>query len=126
MFVVSGSDNVIGGPTAADRNVISAVFQQPGIVTRASGTVVQGNYIGVDATGMRSVANLRGKDNPRFGERFNRNYFFQTAGPQPTVLDDGARDVLVGGPGSDWFFVNPDGGTADVVIGSAPGEVKSR
>ena len=72
------------------------------------------------------VANLRGEDNPRFAERLNRNYFLQTAGPQPTVLDDGARDVLIGGVGLDWFFVNPDGGTADVVVGSTAGEVKSR
>ncbi len=48
-----GANAVIGGTTAADRNVISGNSAGYGIylATGASGTVVQGNYIGTDAAG---------------------------------------------------------------------------
>ena len=45
---VSGPDNVIGGTTTAARNVISGNDGAMGIYVSsfASGTVIQGNYIG--------------------------------------------------------------------------------
>ncbi|MBN9697137.1 MAG: DUF4347 domain-containing protein, partial [Zoogloea sp.] len=56
---VLGANNVIGGITAADRNVISG--NQHGIVISgagASGNQVVGNYIGTDATGNAKVPNF--------------------------------------------------------------------
>jgi hypothetical protein len=57
-----GQDNVIGGSTAAERNVISGndlfglSLSDPDI----SGNVVKGNYIGVDATGAAALRNTYG------------------------------------------------------------------
>ncbi|HVS40368.1 MAG TPA: choice-of-anchor Q domain-containing protein, partial [Gemmataceae bacterium] len=52
------SDNTIGGVTAAARNVISGSSQAFGVLIYGSGTtgnVVEGDYIGTDATGMTST-----------------------------------------------------------------------
>ena len=49
-IAVNGANNTIGGPTAADRNVISG-NDGPGLGLAASGNVVQGNAIGTDASG---------------------------------------------------------------------------
>lgn len=53
---VGTSNNVIGGTTAAARNVIGAgnhggIIIQPGGFFPTSGNVVQGNYVGTDASG---------------------------------------------------------------------------
>ena len=56
--VVSGSNNVIGGTSAAARNVISG--NQHGIRIDTPGTEVDGNYIGVDRTGDVALPNLIG------------------------------------------------------------------
>ena len=55
------SGNLIGGPLRRDRNVIVG-NESRGVITftfgpMAAGNVVQNNYIGVDATGGRAVAN---------------------------------------------------------------------
>ena len=59
----SSSNNIIGGTTAADRNVISAnndtgVYIGDG--SGVSGNVVEGNYIGTSADGSIAVSNSRG------------------------------------------------------------------
>lgn len=62
-------DNRIGGPTAAERNVIRGAgkYGEEGFpvgaqvsVQYASGTIVEGNYIGVDADGVTVPATQRG------------------------------------------------------------------
>jgi Ca2+-binding RTX toxin-like protein len=50
---------------------------------------------------MSRVANLRGAGG---GPRGNGDFFLTTAGPAPTVLNDGAADTLTGSAGMDWFF----------------------
>jgi CSLREA domain-containing protein len=58
-IILTSSSNVIGGPTLADRNVISGnIFY--GIQISGGGTtgnVIQGNYIGTDKTGMIGIPN---------------------------------------------------------------------
>jgi len=58
----SASGNTIGGTTAGARNVISG--NHPGFGVSffrcGPGNVVEGNYIGVDATGAHALFNLRG------------------------------------------------------------------
>ena len=54
------SSNTIGGTTAATRNVISANGND-GILISGSGTksnLVQGNYVGTDASGMNALGNV--------------------------------------------------------------------
>jgi hypothetical protein len=47
---VDCSGNLIGGATAAERNVISSATDI-GIVLNASDSIVQGNFIGLNAAG---------------------------------------------------------------------------
>src|SRR5262245_12247815 len=55
------------------------------------------------------VANLRGSGT---GPRANGDFFLKVSGPDVTVFDDGAVDVLTGNAGSDWFFAHRSGGVA--------------
>ncbi len=59
IFIQSSTNNIIGGDTVEDRNVISGNGQY-GVHLRdtgASGNFVIGNYIGTNATGTGSIAN---------------------------------------------------------------------
>jgi uncharacterized repeat protein (TIGR01451 family) len=58
-------NNIIGGTTAAERNVISGnnnsgVYITAGGVTSCSGNVISGNFIGTDAAGTVSIGNTEG------------------------------------------------------------------
>ena len=53
--IISGTGNTIGGTTAAARNVISRNAE--GIEIRTNNNIVQGNYIGTDATGTLNRGN---------------------------------------------------------------------
>lgn len=59
---VAGRDNTVGGNTAAERNVISGngLFGINVSGSGAQGNVVKGNYIGVDATGQKTLGNRNG------------------------------------------------------------------
>lgn len=56
---VLASNNTIGGTTAADRNIISGnvIDGVDFFVSSTSGNLVEGNYIGTDATGEVALAN---------------------------------------------------------------------
>ena len=57
--ITEGDNNVIGGSTTAERNVISGNGQH-GVDMEAgvSGNQVRGNYIGIDSTGTTAVGNV--------------------------------------------------------------------
>lgn len=62
VFIDGSSDNMIGGTSPGDRNVISGNdygVQISGSVVPASANVVQGNYIGTDVTGNVGLGNYR-------------------------------------------------------------------
>jgi CSLREA domain-containing protein len=50
-----GNNNVIGGPGAADRNLLSGNAQGGVSIDNGDGTMIQGNYIGTDITGTASL-----------------------------------------------------------------------
>jgi hypothetical protein len=54
---VDGSNNTIGGTSTGARNLISGNFVGIRIDSNTSGVIVQGDYIGTDPTGTKSVAN---------------------------------------------------------------------
>jgi CSLREA domain-containing protein len=56
------SGNVVGGTTPAARNVISGNACNAVFFKRATGNLVQGNYIGTDKTGTKGLANGDGLD----------------------------------------------------------------
>ena len=63
---VDGSDNVIGGPAVADRNVISN-NGIGGVLVHGSGNVVEGSYLGTDETGAAGIGG-GGVDDRRLGQ----------------------------------------------------------
>jgi hypothetical protein len=55
---LSGNNNLLGGTTVAARNVISGNRSRAvGLQGTFSGTLVQGNYIGVDVSGTKALGN---------------------------------------------------------------------
>jgi CSLREA domain-containing protein len=60
VFINDASNNIIGGTTDAARNIISANLQYGVRIegSNAYDNLVQGNYIGTDATGMAALPNL--------------------------------------------------------------------
>jgi titin len=63
---IIGSDNLIGGTTAAARNLISG-NTTTGVTINGSSNRVQGNYIGTDVTGTRALPNGTGVDSQGSG-----------------------------------------------------------
>ncbi|MBW3597896.1 MAG: cadherin-like domain-containing protein [Planctomycetes bacterium] len=57
------------------------------------------------------TANIRGSnaDPASFAQRLNGEYYLKIDGAEPTVVDDGQKDVLTGSAGADWFFAQLDG-----------------
>jgi parallel beta-helix repeat protein len=84
---LGGAGNLIGGTDASLRNVISANGQN-NISLASSGTLVQGNYIGSDATGTRLP---QGLGQGRVGVRVNDDVNSTIGGDEP-----GAGNVIVG------------------------------
>ena len=79
-----GSETTIGGTTAAERNVISGNGQF-GIQSTAVRLLVQGNYVGVDRTGLAPLVNNAGIR------------LFGTTGPRNDTIGgtaDGAGNVI--------------------------------
>lgn len=70
---VSSTNLVIGGSSPADRNVISALNQDPVFFNQTSSSFIQGNYIGVNAAGTASLGAeegillIQGSNNDKIG-----------------------------------------------------------
>ena len=94
---VGGSSDVIGGTTAADRNVISGNYAS-GIFIGSANNVVEGNYIGVDATGTVVIPN---DVNPNTHTYTGQGVF---------IYGSGATDNTIGGTAS---------GAGNIIAGNA-------
>src|SRR5262249_29996794 len=58
VFIVSGSDNVVGGTVSAERNVLSGNLIGVHIGIDGHHNQVSGNFIGTDASGARPLGNM--------------------------------------------------------------------
>jgi Periplasmic copper-binding protein (NosD) len=133
VLISGGVDNLIGGTTAAERNVISGNITE-GIFAIGTRTLVQGNYIGTDVTGTAALGNssgllLIGVDNTVGGTADgagnlisgNRTDGVDTTGTRTLVLGNfigtdftGTRALGNGGRGVGLFNgggPNPENGT---------------
>lgn len=97
---VVGSGNTIGGPTAADRNVISG--NQDGVTLSGTSNTVEGNFIGTNASGTAPIPNTG-------------------AGPGVSI---GGTDNTVGGPIAADRNVISGNDTAGVYVGGSSSTVE--
>jgi len=90
-------DNIIGGRSVEERNVISGndLFGLSISGRGATGNVVKGNYIGVDASGSTALAN-----------------------PHGLVIGDGAQNNVIGGSGRGEGNVISANGTGVLIRGA--------
>jgi hypothetical protein len=101
---VFGSNNTIGGTTAALRNVLSGNGGSGLVLQDGTGNVVQGNYVGADSAGFQALGNT---DMGVLVFRSDRNTVGGTA--------PGAGNVIFGNGGAGIVL---DGGIANVVQGN--------
>jgi CSLREA domain-containing protein len=89
LWIHDSPRNVVGGPSAADRNVISGNGEQGVLVSGAAsaGARIVGNYVGTDVTGMKASVGHTWFGNNRTGIRI------QDA-PDAVVGEPGAGNVV--------------------------------
>ena len=96
VFIVSGSNNRIGGTVSADRNLISgngtAIWMDGSDVT---GTTVQGNYIGTNASGTAAVTN--NSDGVLLNGAQNNTVGGSIAGARNLISSNTEAGVFLGG-----------------------------
>jgi parallel beta-helix repeat protein len=126
---LTGTGNLIGGTTAAARNVISG-NNGPGvdISGTTSGNLVQGNLIGTDPTGRQAVGNANigvlidgspgntvGGTQPGAGNLLSGNRAATLPGPNPDLATTAAGGVVIIGASAQQNLVegNLIGTTAD-------------
>jgi trimeric autotransporter adhesin len=101
IVIDGGSDNLIGGQTPAQRNVISANTTGIDIRNGASGNNVEGNYIGTNPAGSEGI-----------GNRFNMQ-IIGSSGNRIGGSADGAGNLISGA-----VMVESSGGSGVVIAGS--------
>ncbi|HEX8456242.1 MAG TPA: Calx-beta domain-containing protein [Pyrinomonadaceae bacterium] len=104
-ITVNGTNNIVGGTTPADRNVISGNGRAIGL---DGGNKVRGNYIGTDATGAYAVPNNTGIE-----VSFSSASIVVIGGTEP-----GARNVISGNQGDGIRFGNAGGTVQGNYIGT--------
>jgi uncharacterized repeat protein (TIGR01451 family) len=98
--IAAAHDNLIGGDTPGERNVISGNGADGvQIAYSASGNVVSGNYIGVNAAGITAIPNI---DHGVYIDLAARNNIIggNTAGERNVISGNG-NGVLIGGDDSE-------------------------
>src|SRR5262249_5018182 len=117
LFGGAGDDLLVGG---AGRDLLIGGVGADRIVGNADDDIIiaRSTAFDLDATALTAImaewtsgrsyaertANLRGVGTTGV----NGTYVLETDGPEATVSDDGAADVLTGSEGQDWFFANLD------------------
>ncbi|MGN6644490.1 MAG: hypothetical protein ACTHKU_15970, partial [Verrucomicrobiota bacterium] len=108
IYLFQSSGNLIGGTTAAARNVISANLHGIAIENNssASGNCIQGNYIGVNAAGTKRLGNLN-----------NGIYLIGAPGNLIGGLLPGSGN-LISGNGLSGIFLNGTAATGNAIQGN--------
>ena len=105
---VNGDDNVIGGTAAGQRNLISGSFTS-GIAIAGTGNVVQGNYIGTDASGTAAIAN----DGAGIAINSDLNTIGGTGSARNVVSGNGSAGIFLNQANSNTITGNRVGTKAD-------------
>ena len=107
-LALGSSHNIIGGTTAAARNVISGNFDE-GIMFRDAGTsfnVVIGNYIGVDITGSGTVASIGNQDDGvqiEKGASYNR--IGGTTAAERNIISNNEDGIVIADAGTEYNVI---------------------
>ncbi len=97
VLITNSSANTVGGTTAAARNIVSGNHTEGVSVvgTQAVGNVVEGNYIGTDATGTQSVPN--GSEGVSVGDARETIIGGLTPGARNIISGGGRDGIGIGG-----------------------------
>lgn len=106
IFVLGTATNVIGGTTAAERNVIAGRNDTGIYLLNARANVIQGNYIGLNAAGTAALGNTN-----------NGIVLFNASANLIGGTVTGARNVIAGNGGS-GINLNTAGATGNVIQGN--------
>ena len=108
---INSPNNIIGGTSAAARNVISGNAQDGIIITgiAATGNLIQGNYIGIDATGSADL-----------GNSLNGIIILGSSNNSVGGASEGARNVISGN-NQQGIFVQFNGSSGNRVEGNLIG-----
>ena len=118
--LIDAPNNTIGGTTAGARNVISgngfggAFNPNAGIAVGGTGNVIQGNYVGTDATGMHALPNRTGI---AVNGGVNIHIGGTAAGERNLISGNVGNGIIVGGGSGNtiegnWIGVNADASAA--------------
>jgi hypothetical protein len=97
-ILVNGSNNLIGGPTASARNVISGNSFE-GIELNGANNQVQGNFIGTNAAGSAAIGNSTGIDITG-SPQFTNNLVGGTVSGAGNVISGNSNIGINMGPGN--------------------------
>jgi hypothetical protein len=108
---VGGNANTLGGTTAAARLVISGNQNAGLTIFGGSGNLVEGDYIGTDATGTKPLGNAGGGVSLQYAS--NNTIGGTAAGARDVIADNTGNGVTVGVDESDIYS------TGDVILSDA-------
>lgn len=97
LFLTASSNNLVGGTTAAARNVISGNTSH-GIVVGGDDNAVQGNYIGTNASGTAAIGGSTGVEVS--GRSTGNNLIGGTSPGAGNLISGNTRGIFVTGPGT--------------------------
>jgi CSLREA domain-containing protein len=112
-IIMSGSTNLIGGTTPANRNVLSGNSHQ-GVSMTGSNNTIQGNYIGTNATGTAAI----GGGSFFISAGASNNLIGGTTGTTPRGSCTGACNLISGNNGSVSINTNNSGATNNTIQGN--------
>jgi hypothetical protein len=106
IFVLNVSSNLIGGTNLADRNILSGGNETGIYILNGTGNVVQGNYIGVNATGDAALGNR------------NNGVTIYTAPTNVIGGDTAGAGNLISGNAASGINLNGGSATGNVIQGN--------